>query len=349
MSMIWNGKYFTPLLLIMLLTASCGKKKEVKSDAQAADTLSVQVSKMALRDANVTLNLSGTVEPQKTVQVGFPVQGTVQSVLVDEGDNVKQGQLIATLDPGNYAAQLEQSEGQLMEAKDTLERDRLLAADSAITPKNLAAAESQYISAKGNRDYAAKNVENTKMYASITGTVTKKMIEKGAQVTQNTQAFQIDAIDKVFVTFAVPESQIGYIVHSDTAHIIISSLGESFTGKVSAINKQADKNSFTYRTKFLIANPKHHVLPGMIAEALLVTANVQQYILIPPKSIVHDEDNLQYVFLVGDSNHVVKRRITTGPAYGTDVAVTQGVKEGEVLVTEGQQRLVDGQSVIIKQ
>ncbi len=347
--MTTGGKHYLLLSLIVLLTASCGKKKPIKSDAEAADTLAVTAAKVALTNANLTLNLSGTVEAQKESQVGFPVQGTVQSVLVDEGDYVKQGQLIATLDPGNYEAQLEQYEGQLLEAKDTLERDKILAADSAITPKNLAAAEAQYISAKGTRDNAAKNVENTRMYAPLNGTVTKKMIEKGMQVTQNTQAFEIDAIDKVFVTFTVPESQIGYIVHSDTAHITIPSLSESFTGKVSAINKQADKNSFTFRTKFLIANPQHHVLPGMIAEAILITGNQQQYILVPPKSIIHDEDNLQYVFLVGDSNRVVKRKITTGAAFDTSVAITQGLKEGELMVTDGQQRLVDGQKVTIKQ
>lgn len=347
--MVTDKRYYLWLFIPLLVAAGCGKKKPVKSDAEAADTLSVSVSRVALTTSNLTLNLSGTVEPQKTVQIGFPVQGTVQSVLADEGDYVRQGQLIAALDAGNYAAQLEQYEGRLMEAKDTLERNRLLIKDSAITPKNFAASEAQYVSAKGSRDNAAKNVADTRMYASITGTITKKMIEKGAQVSQNTQAFQIDAIDNVYVTFTVPESQIGYILHSDTANITIPSLGEHFTGKVSAINKQADKNSFTYRTRFLIANPDHHVLPGMIAEALLVTNNRQQYILVSPKSVVHDEDNLQYVFLLGDSNRVTKRRITTGAAIGTDVAVTQGLKEGEVLVTEGQQRLVDGQSVIIKQ
>ncbi len=343
-----NKKISAWLAIITIATACGHKEKDERSDAEASGTLSVTTSKISLTDEFKSISLSGIVEPDKTAQIGFNVQGTASSVLANEGDNVKQGQLIATLDSRDYEYQLQQSEGSLLRAKDTYERDKQLYEDSSLTAKEYVSAQSDYITAQGNRNSSAKKVSDTKLYAPITGTITRKMIEKGMQASPGSTAFSIDAIDHVNITMTVPETDIATLMHNDTATITISAINQTFTGKITAINKQASQGSNTYRTKIKVTNPQHKILPGMIAEVKIITTQKEKYLTIPPKAIVHDEDGLQYVFLVGDSSRVIKHRVTTGDVFGEEIAVNEGMKDGDVLVIEGQQRLLDGQKVTVK-
>lgn len=343
-----NKLHIVSLLLATVL-ASCGSKKDGATDAQKSDTLPVNVLKVESTEKNQTINISGTIEPEKSVDLAFAVSGKVASVLTDEGQNVRAGQLIATLDSRDYEYQLQQAEGSLMNAKDTYERDKQLYEKGSLTPQEYVQAQSQYVTAQGNRNSAAKKVSDTRLYASINGTVTKKQVEKGAQVTQNSPAFSVQGIDRVNVTMTIPEADIGSVMRNNTADVSIPALHKTFTAKVSTINQAADRQSNTFRTKMLIDNPHHAVLPGMIAEVNLITANRQEFILVPPKSVVHDEDGLQYVFLLDSTlRRAIRTRITTGQFFGDKVSVNEGVKTGDVLVLEGQQRLKDGQNVVIR-
>ena len=352
LQILFSMKNIYLLLGLLLVLAGCKPKEDNRSDAEASAVAPVSVIKLAPTEKNQTLNLSGTIQSEKTAQVTFSVQGRVTSVLVDEGQAVKKGQLLATLDPRDYQYQLQQADANLLQAKDTYLRSKELYQKGSLTPKDFVTAESQYFTALANRKAAAKQLSDTRLYAPISGTVTGKMTEVGNQISPSAQAFMIDAIDHVNATMTVPETEIGNIMRNNTAQVNIPTLNQAFTGKVTSINPQADRNSNTFRTKIRLDNARHRLLPGMIAEINLQTNNRVNYITIPPKAVVHDQDGLSYVFLVDSARrkHItIRRRITIGQAVGDEISVTDGLKNGELLVIEGQYRLKDGQAVAIKQ
>ncbi len=338
------------LLGLVLALVSCKHKEDDRSDAEASALAPVAVIKLAPTKQNQTLNLSGTIQSEKTAQVTFSVQGRIASVLVDEGQAVKKGQLLATLDPRDYQYQLQQADASLLQAKDNYMRSKELYQKGSLTPKDYITAESQYLTAVANRKTAAKQVSDTRLYAPISGTVTNKMTEVGNQASPNAQAFVIDDIDHVNATMTVPETEIGNIMRNNTAEVDIPTLNQKFTGKVTSINPQADRNSNTFRTKVRLNNIHHRLLPGMIAEINLQTNQKVSYITIPPKAVIHDQDGLPYVFLVdsGEQRRAIRRHITVGQAINDRISVADGLRSGDLLIVEGQYRLKDGQSVQIK-
>ncbi len=335
---------------LSLIIVSCKHKEDNRSDAEASARAPVMVVKLSPTEKNQMLSLSGTIQSEKTAQVTFSVQGKVTSVLVDEGQSVKKGQLLATLDPRDYQYQLQQADANLLQAKDNYLRSKELYEKGSLTPKDFVTAESQYLTAQANRKTAAKQVNDTRLYAPIAGTVTSKRTEIGNQASPNAQAFVIDAIDRVNATMTIPETEIGNIRRNNTAKVNIPTLNQTFTGKVTSINPQADRNSNTFRTKILLNNTRHQLLPGMIAEINLQTNQKVKYVTIPPKAVVHDQDGISYVFLVDSAKQkrAIRRQVTIGQAIGNEISVVEGIKGGDVLIIEGQQRLKDGQLVVVK-
>ncbi|MBS7564855.1 efflux RND transporter periplasmic adaptor subunit [Mucilaginibacter sp. Bleaf8] len=337
------------LFALLMLTACGHKKEDDRSDAEASGTAAVAISTLNMTAQNQVLNFSGTIQAEKTAQVAFSVQGRVTSVLVDEGQAIKKGQLLATIDPRDYQYQLEQADASLLQAKDTYMRNKQLYEKGSLTPAEFVRSESQYLTAQANRKTAAKRVGDTRLYAPISGTVTQKATEVGVQAAPSAQAFTIASIDKVNAVMTIPETEIGNVMRNNTAEVNIPTLNEAFSGKVTSVNPQAERTSNTFRTKILLSNPQHRLLPGMIAEIKVNTNHKSNYITIPPKAVVHDQDDISYVFLVDSaSNRAIRRRITIGQAVGDQISVSEGLKTGDKLVIEGQTRLRDGQHVQIK-
>ncbi|QJD97003.1 efflux RND transporter periplasmic adaptor subunit [Mucilaginibacter robiniae] len=342
--------YLLYLNLVIILSSCSHKKEDDRSDAEASARAPVEVLKITTTEDKQVLNLSGTIQSEKTAQVAFSVQGRVASVLTDEGQSVQKGQLLATLDPRDYQYQLEQANANLLQAKDTYERYKQLYEKGSLTPKDYVTAQSQYLMAQANKQTAAKRVSDTRLYAPISGTITGKMTEVGNQASPNAQAFTIEQMDHVNATMTIPESEIGNVMRNNNAKVTVPTLNQTFTGKVTSVNPQGARNSNTYRTKILLNNTSHQLLPGMIAEINLQTNHKAQYITVPPKAVVHDQDGLSYVFLVdsGAQTRAIRRRITVGQAVGDAISVVDGLRSGDLLIVEGQYRLKDGQSVQVK-
>jgi RND family efflux transporter MFP subunit len=336
-------KRSTLAVIVSLAVLACGKKQEEK--APPATPTKVTVQEIKTGNQAETLRYSGTVEAENSVQLGFSVPGTVSSVLVNEGQLVKAGQLLASIDPTEYDNALLIANAGLEQAEDMYTRLNGLYQKGSLPAKDFMEIKSRVAQARANKNLAVKRVKDTKLYAPMSGIVTAKLIERGAMAAPGAAAFTIINISKVYARVSVPESEIGKISKGQNANVSISTIDQKLVGKITIINPMADAATKSYSVKIQLANAQGKILPGMIADAEISTGKSIGAITVPTQAIVRDADDITYVFVTNGNNKAIRKRITTSGLRGNEVVISEGLQSGDRVVVSGQTKLKDGAAI----
>ena len=198
--------------------------------------------------------------------------------------------------------------------------------------------------ANANKNLAAKNLADTKLYAPFSGMITAKMTEIGATAAPGVPAFTVMKTDKVYAKASITESEISKLKIGTDAKVEISSLNETFNGKVAIVNPSADAVTRTFNVKVRLDNKEDKLLPGMISNIKINTGNTVDVITVPSESIIRDANNILYVFVIKE-NKAIKKRVSLGGFKGNEVIVTKGLSIGDSVVIAGNKNLKDGQTV----
>lgn len=328
----------------VVFVTACGSKEEKKIKQSAVKVTVQQIEKKGRQEE---LSFSGTIEADNAVSVGFSVPGTVSSVSVQEGQFVHAGQLLATIDATEYNNALLIADAGLEQAEDMFTRLNGLYQKGSLPAKDFIEIKTKVAQARANKNLSVKRVNDTKLYAPMPGIITAKSVEKGATAAPGVPAFTIIKTDLVYATISVPESEIGKLSRGQQAEIFIATLGQSFSGKITIINPQADQVTKTYAVKVQLKNPGGKLLPGMIAQTKIATGSSVSQITIPAMAVVRDADDITYVFVTDEHQKVVRKRVTASGVQGDDVIISDGLNQGDKVVVSGQTRLKDGVTVAL--
>lgn len=331
------------VLLVSGVLIACGKKEDEKPRIAAPTKVTLQ--EITSGSQAEVLQYSGTVEAENTVQVGFSVPGTLSSVLVNEGQVVHAGQLLASIEPTEYDNALLIASSGLEQAEDMYTRLNGLYEKGSLPAKDYIDIKSKLAQARANKNMAAKRVKDTKLYAPMSGIITAKFVEKGAMAAPGAPSFSIINISKVYARVSVPESEIGKITKGQTANVSISTINQQFTGKIAIINPMADAATKSYSVKIQLANSEGKILPGMIVDTKISTGQSVAAITVPTKAVIRDADDITYVYVANGDNKVVRKRITASGLKGDDVVISDGLQSGDRVVVTGQTKLKDGAAI----
>lgn len=332
------------ILGIMLLTAGCGKKQTDQNQTAAA--VQIKVQEIMISAEPQILQYSGTIEADNTVSIGFSVPGRVNAVMVQEGQHVAKGQLLATIEQNTYQNNLTVANAGLEQAQDNFNRLDQLYKKGSLPQRDYIAGKTALAQAKANKETASKNVQDTKLYASFSGIITHKLTDAGATAAPGIPAFTIVKTDKVYAVAAINENEITALKIGADAEITIPSLDKEINGRVAIINPQADDMSKTYTVKIRLENPKGALMPGMITDISINTGRTQNAVIIPAQAVVRDPDNINYAFIAKADNTAFKKRVNISKMTGTsDVVVKEGLQAGDKLIISGQTNLEDGTAV----
>lgn len=315
-----------------------------KQNEQSAPVQPVKVNLLEIKmetDAR-KLSYSGTIEPENTALVSFAVPGVIDNIAVEEGQFVKQGQLLATIDDTEYRNALAIATAGLTQAEDMYSRLNSLYEKGSLPEKDFIDIQTKVAQAKANKEINAKHIRDSKLVASVPGIVTKKMIERGSAVAPGVPAFQIVKNDKVYARIAVPESEVGEFARGMASGVFVKTLHETFSGRITIINPQADPVAKTYEVKIRLDNTSGKLLPGMIAEVIINTGKNIDMITVPAKAIVRDSDDVAYVFTKNEQNKAVRRRVEVKGITGENEMIVTGLNVGDKVVVAGQSRLKEG-------
>lgn len=334
-------KNILTILALSFLVNSCVNKK---TESVATVLPKVNVKELTYKSQNEILSYSGTIEADNTVSLGFSIPGRIVNVNVQEGQRVIQGQLLATIETTTYKNAFDIANAGLEQANDNYKRLNELYSKGSLPERDFIAVKVAVAQANANRNLAAKNLADTKIFAPFTGIVSAKLTERGATAAPGIPAFTIMKTDKVYAKASVTESEIAHLKVGTIAKIKIASIDQTFDGKVTIINPSADATTRTFNVKILLDNTQGKLLPGMISDIKINTGRIENAITIPATAIIRDSDDITYVFIV-ENNKAIQKRVTLGNFEGEEVIVTSGLKIEDKLVVNGQRNLKDGQTI----
>jgi len=276
------------------------------------------------------------------------VAGKVNFIAVNEGQMVSSGQLLSSLDPESYAIAKELADIQVSQVQDEYSRLKLMHDSNSLSESDFAKISYGLQLAKAQQKLHTKNLADTKLYSPITGVLLKKLCEAGEITGVGIPLFVVSDIRKVKVSAYIPENELHNIRMGQVARVLVSSLNRTFDGRIIEVGSAADVESRAFSVKIEVDNPEMLIRPGMIAEVRIVTGQEKELLVIPVTAVLHDLNNVSYVFVVDTlKNTAFRRNISPGMLIDDQIEVTTGISPEEIIVTGGQQKLVDGSPVII--
>lgn len=333
------------MLLSALLICSCTGKKE--QEAKAPIRVKTEVASTATSVNGQTY--VGMVEEQEATAVSFTGMGVVKRVLVNEGQAVGKGQLIAEMDDTQARNLLSGAEAQMTQANDALERFKMLHDAGSLPEVQWVEIQSKVAQAKSQLDVAKKNLADCRLVAPVSGIIGKKMIGAGETALPSQAVVSILDISSVKVKVAIPEAEIGDISGNTSSIIKVEAIGSSFEGGRIEKGVQADALTHTYDIRINVANRERKLLPGMVASVSFGSEKSEvktEQLSMPVTAVQKKADGSLFVWTIEKDSTAHRTTITTGETLGNRIVVTTGISEGERIVTEGYQKLSENTKVI---
>lgn len=352
-------KFFKAICLSLLgfsLAACTGDTQGKDPNSEAVPVVVGRVQKVQERE---TVSVSGTVStPNSPAEVGFLVSGKVLFVGPREGDFVKKGQVLASIDPADYQltlaaakAHTDQARVGLERAEDELRRMKMLYDAKSLAPNDFLKYKAAYDAAVQQNEQAVaseklsrKRLTDATLHAPTSGYIAKRSIEPGDTAAAGHPVFEIVQIEPVEVNVGVPETDIHLVRIGQEADITVPALpGKSFQGTVRIINVSADPNTRTYMARIAVDNPERLLRVGMVAEAAIRGDQTVTMATLPGAAVVRDPQGATQVFVYfPDQKRVYTKRVDIGAVIDKDVEIKSGLEGSELIVLAGQGKLRNG-------
>lgn len=362
--------YVMAVSMVPLLFTACSEKNVARTPALSQANMAVPVvaAQVSQRDMPVQVTAIGNVEAYSTVTIKSLVDGEIQQAYFREGQDVRKGERLFSIDPRPFQAALHQAEANL--ARDQAQAQYAQAEAQRYTQLMKAGIVSQIqyeqftsnaqaLDAAVRSDRAA--VENAKIKlnycsidAPISGRTGSLLVHPGNLVkTNDTSLVVINQVTPIYVDFSIPEQDLTQVKQRQAQgrlRILAYPSGhesDASTGTLSFINNTVDSSTGTIVLKGTFANRDRRLWPGQFVSVIL-DLSVQRSATVVPSQAVQTGQNGKYVYVIKSDRTVVLRPVTIGNALAGLTVVEKGLSPGETVVTNGQLRLYPGAKVSFK-
>ena len=351
------------LLCLSVALTACKEKAEIIEVVRSIKAVTVKE-----QSTEQILKYSGLVAAVDSSDLSFEVGGQVESVFVDIGDQVENGQVLAALDPEPYQLEVGAIKAELKKARDNVtktksqyERHKRIFEEGAgaeswveVAEYNYKAARSAVNLQRARLDLANRDLRKTKLLSPYDGTIAWRSVQPHEEVQAGRKVFEINASGQMEVQLAVPETVIDRIHVDDQATITFPTLpGEFAKARISYIGSAAVKAN-AFPVKVMLTDPNLKVKPGMTAEANLITKDESRgpgYLVPLQALLLTPEAGQAHAFVYDPQTSTVKK--TPVRALGTEqkkAIVIEGLSVGDIIAVAGVSFLADGMEVkLLKQ
>lgn len=362
---------FWPLVTastVILGLSACSNTKAAAPPT--APPIPVVAAAVEQKDVPLQVRAIGTVEAYSNVAVKTQITGELTGVFFKEGEDVKKGQLLFTLDKRPLEAAVSQAQGMMARDKAQAANARAQAKRSEALYKAGVISKEEFDQVQANADameavVAADQaaVENARVqlqycsiYSPINGRTGNLMIHLGNMIKANDTPFlvSINQVEPIYVTFTVPEQSLPEIKKyarrgSLAAQALIPNDSRGpVKGKLSFIDNTVDQATGTIKLKAEFVNADRRLWPGQFVDAILTLTDQPNAIVVPSQALQNGQQG-QFVFVIKPDMTVEKRNVVLDRSGDGRAVISKGLQAGEQVVIDGQLRLVPGSKVAVKQ
>ena len=329
------------IISCMMLAGCTEKSKKLEKKNVKVETISVGNTNLG-----GTKDYVGTIEEKMGSTLSFEIAGNITSIRVEEGDRVSKGQLLATINPTTVKEAHRATLTTLKQAQDAYRRFLPLHQSGTISDMKWVEIGSKLEQAKAAESIARQQLSHSTLTAPFAGVIAAKNVDLGTYVLPGQPVLKLANVAQVNAKISVPEAEISHLHVGDKVKLTVAALsGAIFRGTISEKGIDANPISHTYDVKVGITNPQGRLLPGMVCNAQVQgSAATPSHITVPPQSIELDVDNSRFVWTVVNGK-AHQQPVTTGDFEGDGIVILSGLKAGDQVIINGQQKVSEGMNV----
>ena len=337
-----------PALLGVLVLAACQSEHEPEAENSEEETPPVPVETSAPVRGDVYAMYTGTapIEAFAEANVIAKVSGEIRQLLVEEGDEVKKGQVLARLDGERLRLELNESEAKLRKLQRDYERNVDLQAKGLISDGDFEKIKYEMEALEAAFNLASLELDYTQIRAPIDGVVAERLVKVGNTISEGDALFRVTSLDPLVAYLHVPEREYRNITPGQPVGIEIDALrGETIIATVSRVSPIVDPQTGTFKITIEISDEKRRMKPGMFGRVGVIYDVHENALQIPRSALVENEGEAS-VFVV-DGDRAVRRAVDTGYGNRGMVEIVSGLQEGDQVVTVGHASLKQDSRVTI--
>ena len=350
-----NIKYMSLLLSIPLFYA-CSSHTVVAHNDNSTDTIPVKVMPLKQQNGDASISVSGQFTTDDEAMLSFKTGGIISNLTVKEGDAIKKGQLLATLNPTEINAQLQQAQLANEKAQRDYQRTQNLYKDSVATLEQLQNSKTALQQAQQQLNLLTFNRQYSEIHAPHDGYVLKKLANAGTQVTAGTAVLETNGAQsgKWLLRVNISDSEWAQLQKDDHAEIQTTALpGQMLEGVITRKSEGVDAGTGTFTADITLTGKKPQAIAaGMFGKATIITSrqnsNANGSWQIPYEALLDGDGSNGYVFVTNDDKTAHKVKVTVAGINKNTATITSGLEQAKALIVSGSAYLTDNSTITIQ-
>lgn len=339
-------KIFSVFLPVLGLVG-CGSEDAGGGGGGEVYAVPVVVSEARIEPISERIFVVGTLAPNERVEVKSEIDARVEDVGFTEGESVQRGQMLFRLDDATLVAAVDLAAANFKLAETILERNMSLRESRSISQQELDQAIATHASTEASLELARQNLEDSTILAPFDGVMGARLISPGQVVNPGTALATIIDTDPLKAEFNVPERFVSQLTVGQHIEIRVTAYPqESFSGEVYFISPQVNTSSRTVLMKAMVGNASGRLKAGMFGNLDLIL-NVKDSALVIPETAVSYRGDLASVYVISEDKEAALVTVYPGIRLAGRVEIVEGLSEGDLVVTEGTQKIGPGSTVSI--
>lgn len=346
--------HYISLSLCVSILAACSSKPNAVNQINT-DTIPVKVLVLRKENSKATIAVSGQFTTDDEVMLSFKIGGIISGLFVKEGDAVKRGQLLATLNPTEINAQVQQAQLSVEKAKRDYQRTQNLYKDSVATLEQLQNGKTALQQAQQQLSMASFNRQYAEIHAPKDGYILKKMANAGQQIAPGTAILQTNGAEsgKWMLRVGLSDNEWLVLKLKDEATIETTALpGQVLKGMVSRKAEGVDAATGTFTVDITLTGQKPRAIAaGMFGKATITPKQDERTATnwqIPYEALLDGDGSSGYVFITNDNKIAHKVKVTIAGIDKNTVTVTEGLSQATAIIVSGSAYLTDNSNITIQ-
>lgn len=344
------NKVFGLLMAAMLLALtgcdSGHSNDQGNGEAEQAVRIPVEVAAAQVGRISASYSSTATLEADGQAQVVPRIGGQIMELMVEEGDAVEAGDVLARIDGDRLRLELARAEAELSRLRQDFNRHQEMHERNLISTEAFERLKYEYEAQQAQVNLARLELSYADISAPIAGVVSERRIKVGNMVSTTEPVFVVTAMEPILATLHVPERELARLHPGQPAMLEVDAIpGEQFGGEIARISPVIDGSSGTFRVTVELRHHGGRLRPGMFGRFHIVFDSREEVVLVPVGAVMN-EDGRRSVFVI-NGHEAQRRSVQIGYRNNGDYEITDGLEPGERVVVTGQASLRSGAEVQI--